>query len=80
MEELTGRYFLGDVGRSGGKLHFFPEDAETGRAVLSTACSVEWRVGTLLRDNVDEEMDPQEPDALEEEHGDAICRNCLRRA
>lgn len=75
------RYFVGRAGDSGrGKLHLFPEDPESDAARLRTICSVEDRVGFLLRSRVNEEDGPRELDELTSQHGGELCRNCTRRA
>lgn len=75
------RYFVGRAGDSGrGKLHLFPEDPDSGAARLRTVCSVEDRVGFLLRSQVNEEDGADELGDLTSQHGQGLCRNCTRRA
>ena len=72
------KYFAGEVGQSGGKLHAFREDPETGRARLETRCSVEWRVGRLVRSGVREDEGAADLEELADRHGDRFCCDCLR--
>lgn len=68
------RYFVGDVGQAGGKVHLFP--AREGAAVLATVCPVERQVGHLRRVDVDESAGPATLEELVEAYGEDLCLRC----
>lgn len=74
MTTVKSRYFAGDVGQAGGKLHLFP--AREGVAVLATVCPVDRQVGYLRRVDVDESAGPATLDELLEDHGEDLCLRC----
>lgn len=73
MTDGTARFFPGDAGQAGGKVHLFP--ARGGRAVLRTVCPVDRQVGHLRRVDVDE-ADARTLEELIADFGEDLCLRC----